>query len=402
MVLMELRISKIKGKALTLIGPRRAGKTYYFFNLMNNLKRKNTLYMDFEEIFLRNLTGIEVLKIIVEIFPEVIGNDPKYVFLDEIQNVKNWESLVRTLLRKDYDVFLTGSSSKFLSKEIATQLRGRTLSYTLLPFSFREFLQAKNRKYNLNILSHVGKLKRDLREYMELGGFPEVILNKEKDKILREYLDLAFFKDFVERHDVKSLSLARSMFTYVLQNFSKEMSIRSMEKKLRGQGVRFDVMTAYKYMKNMEDTMLFFYLKKYSGKAHLRETWPKKVYLCDTGLTRTIRLSEDQGKLMENTVFLDLLRKTNENALLKIFYLKLTNGEVDFVVKDGVRIKELIQVTRASGKDEIEEREIKSLIKASELVKCNNLRVLTWGYEGEETIKRKKIRFTPLWRWLLK
>jgi len=144
----ELEIKFIEEKAISIIGPRRAGKTYYFFQKISELQRNNVLYLDFEEPFLSNLNPNEVLKIVYEIFPQVTGNLPSYVFLDEIQNLKDWEKLVRSLLNKSIKVAITGSSSKLLSKEIATHLRGRTISYLLLPFSFREFLKAKNFEIN--------------------------------------------------------------------------------------------------------------------------------------------------------------------------------------------------------------------------------------------------------------
>jgi len=397
----ELKITKVPGKVITIIGPRRSGKTYYFFDLLQKFPRKKVLYLDFEEIFLRDLKSIEVLKIILEIFPEIVGEKPKYIFLDEIQNVKGWESLIRTLLDRSFNIFITGSSSKLLSREIATQLRGRTLTYILLPFSFREFLKAKNRTYNLNLLSDVGKLKKDLLEYLNSGGFPEVVLHKEKERIIKEYTELAFFKDFVERHKIKSLTLARYLFNHIVQNFSKEFSVRAMEKKLKSQGLNFDTMTLYKYVENLEDSLFFFFLKKFSKKIHLRESWPKKVYLCDTGLAKITKYSNDYGKLLENVVFLHLYRKINKAPLLEIFHYKAKDYEVDFLLKEKEKIKKIIQVSYISEKEEIEKREIKSLIKAAKEFQCKNLQVITWDYEKEELVERYKIKFIPLWKWLL-
>ena len=397
----ELKIKTIKREATTIIGPRRAGKTFYFFKIIQSLRRNEVLYLDFEELFLRDLQAKNLLRIVLEIFPEIVGNEPKYIFLDETQNLNDWQNLVRTLTSRDYSVFITGASSKLLSKEIATQLRGRTISYLLLPFSFKEFLDAKKRRYNLNLLSHIGKIKKDLKTYLEYGGFPEIVLNHEKDRVLKEYLDLVFFKDFIERHNIKSIGLAKNIFTHILQNFSKEFSVRAIEKKLRGQGLRFDVMTLYKYVEALDDTLFFFFVNKFSPKVHLRESWPKKVYICDMGISRKIRHSENSGKLMENTVFLELMRKTNEKPLLEIYYWRdYQQREVDFVIKERLNIKQLIQVTYASGIDEVEKRELRALIKASDLLKCNDLLCITWDYENEEEFKGKKIRFVPLWKWI--
>ena len=399
----ELKIKPIKNKATTIIGPRRAGKTFFFFWQIDKLPRNEVMYLDFEEPFLRNLKSTEVLKLIFETYPEVVGNTPKHIFLDEVQNLKDWQSLTRSLLNRGLDVFLTGSSSKLLSKEIATQLRGRSLSFILLPFSFREFLNSKHIKPDLNSLESIGKLKKALLNYLHTGGFPEIVLGKEKEKVIKEYLDLAFFKDFIERHEIKSTSLARYLFNHLLQNFSTELSIRSIERKLRSMGIKFNITTLYKYVEDLEDTLFIFFLRKFSWKPHEKESWPRKVYVCDTSLVEQFKVGISTGKLMENVVFLEYLRSTNERPLLEILYWKgPQQKEVDFVIKEGLKIKQLVQVTYASSMDEIEKRELKALVAASKELKCNNLLVITWDYEAEEKFENKKIKFIPLWKWLLK
>ena len=404
----ELKVDVVKGKATTIIGPRRAGKTYYFFNLISTLKRDSVLYLEFEEPFLKDLSSKEVLKIVLKIFPSIVNKLPHYIFLDEIQNVKDWESLVRSLLNRGLVVYLTGSSSKLLSKEIATQLRGRNISYLLLPFSFREFLKTKEKEMNLNLLEAVGKTINYLEEYLSWGGFPEVVLTSNKEKILKEYVNLAFYKDFVERHEIKSISLASLLFNHILQNFSNEFSVKSIARKIKQKGVNFNINTLYQYMDYLEDTLFAFFLKKYSFKTHERETWPKKVYLCDTGLSKIVQFSQNMGKLMENTVFLELLRKTNDKPLMEIFYFKTNQGyEVDFLIKEGLRVKQLIQVTYANSFDEIEHREIRALLKAKEIFKEDNpeLLIITWDYEDEKEVgwfgRSGRIKFVPLWKWLL-
>ena len=133
-----------------------------------------------------------------------------------------------------------------------------------------------------------------------------------------------------------------------------------------------------------------------------RKSWPKKIYVCDLGISKVFGFENDLGHKMENTVFLELLRNTNKNPLLTFYYWKDSQGrELDFIVKEGARIKQLIQVTYATGRDEVDKREIKSLLKASELLKCKNLLVITWDYEAVEEIKNKKVKFIPLWKWLL-
>ncbi|MEM0172495.1 MAG: ATP-binding protein [Candidatus Bathyarchaeia archaeon] len=398
----ELKVKLVKGKAVVIIGPRRSGKTYYFFHIISRLNRNETVYLDFEEPFLKGLKPLDVLKILLEIFPEVSGTASKNVFLDEVQNAESWETLVRSLLNRNLNVFITGSSSRLLSREIATELRGRSVSYLLLPFSFREYLVAKNINIEPGLLEDFGRVKRELRNYLEEGGFPEIVLEEEKERILREYMDMVFFKDFVERHKVRSMTLARLLFNHIMQNFSREMSVRSLERKLASEGTGFNIGTLYRYVENLEDTVFIFFLRKFSLKAHERETWPRKVYLADTGLTRVFRISLDYGRLMENIVFLHLLRKLNKNPLLNFYYWKDNQqNEVDFMIKEGLKIKQLIQVTYASGRDEIERRETRALAKAAEQLKCKDLLMITWDLEDELKVNNKTIKCTPLWKWLL-
>ncbi len=166
-------------------------------------------------------------------------------------------------------------------------------------------------------------------------------------------------------------------------------------------GVKVSKNTVYDYLSKLEDTALFFFLRRYSEKPHLRETYPKKIYLCDTGLTKIVRSSEDKGKLMENVVFLELLRRKNLNPLMDVFYWRdYQQREVNFVVKEGERVKQQIQVTYELT-PENEKREIGSLLKASRELGCENLMVITW--DQDEIVERsgKKIKVMQLWKWLI-
>ncbi|MEM0476613.1 MAG: ATP-binding protein [Candidatus Aenigmatarchaeota archaeon] len=396
----ELEVKGVKDKAISILGPRRAGKTWYMLYLLNNFYQ-DSLYVNFEDLAFRNIKAEEFFEIL-KIFVEVKGFSPKTLLLDEIQLVKDWESLVRTLIDRDYRIFITGSSSKLLPKEIATQLRGRTISYLLLPFSFREFLIAN--KFEIKeyyIFEERGKLLRLLDRYLKEGGYPEVVFSDEKEKLLKRYFDEIFLSDFVERHKIKSFELGRFLFEFIFQNFGKEISINKIGKNIK-ERVSFTNRTLYDYIDKLQDTLNVFFVDKFSKSVYIRRSWPKKVYIVDTGISVLVRFSQDIGKLMENCVFLELLRKTNIYPLIEIFYFKdYQQNEVDFVIKEGLEIKQLIQVTYASNKDEIEKREIKALIKASELLKCKDLLIITWDYEDEINFENKTIKCIPLWKWLV-
>jgi predicted AAA+ superfamily ATPase len=179
--------------------------------------------------------------------------------------------------------------------------------------------------------------------------------------------------------------------------------VNSIKKFFKGK-VPFTDRTLYDYIEKLEETLNVFFVERYSIKVRERLSWPKKIYVADLGITNILAFSEDIGKRMENAVFLELIRKINYNPLLQIFYFKNREYEVDFVLKDGVRIKQLIQVTYANNKDEIEKREIRALIKAYELFKRDNpeLLIITWNYEDEIKINNVNITCVPLWQFLLK
>ena len=400
----ELKVTQIQGKVIAIVGPRRAGKTYYFFQLMKPVKEVS-LYLDFEDSSLLTVKFDKVLEL-ANLFAEITGKEPKYIFLDEIQNLEKWETAVRTLLdRTPYRIFVTGSSSKLLSKEIATQLRGRSLTYVLLPFSFSEFLTAKKiERKNKNIFTQIekAKIKKWLREYLELGGFPEVVLKGEREKILKEYFDTIFFRDFVERHELKSLEVARFIFSFVFQNFASEMSVNKIVNFLKSEGKKFGKNTVYSYIEKLQDTQAVFFVNRISGKIYIKESWPRKVYICDSGISTIFRFSEGIGRLMENAVFLELKRRQNENPWLEIYYYRdYQQREVDFVLKEGLEVEQLIQVTYASDREEIGKREVEALLKASSELKCKDLTIITWDYEDNLAVKNKPIKFIPLWKWFI-
>jgi hypothetical protein len=399
----EIKLKGVKGRATTIIGPRRAGKTSLMLEEIARYDRRETIYLDFEDIAIKGISARDVLKVMTEIFTEVSGKKAVNIFLDEIQNLADWQSLVRTLLDRGYNVYVTGSSSKLLTKEVATQLRGRSVSFLLLPFSFRESLTATNNaKIDTNILDGIGRTKNLLSKYLESGGYPEVVLGREdKDRLLAEYRELIFFKDFVERQNAKSIEVARFVFNFVTQCFASEISIRKILNELKSKGIAFGRNTVYAYVEKLQDTMIFFFLERYSTKVSLRAGWPKKVYLADNGLAW--RLPYDKGRLMENVVFLQLKRNQKLEPIDEIYYYRDDkNHEVDFVIKSGAEIKELLQSTYVSNEHELKNGEIESLLAAGDRLRCKKLTVVTWDYECEKEFSKQKISFVPVWKWLLK
>ena len=391
----ELRIEKIPNKVYCIVGPRKSGKTWFL--MMNS---KNQLYVDLTDVAFRNISVEDFFKVI-EIFTRMFGKVEK-IFIDEIQELKNWEYLLISLLNRNYEVYASGSSSKILKKEFSASLRGKNITYLLLPFSFREFLKARKIEIDLYSFEGKGKIQKNLKDFLFIGGYPEVVLNEEKKEFIwKSYFDEIFYRDFVERHKIRNLQLGRFLLEFLFQNFSKEISINKIKKFFKNK-MPFSDITLYEYVEKIEETLNVFFVERYSKRVRERMSWPKKFYVADLGITNIFSFSEDIGKRMENTVFLELLRKTNYNPIMQIYYFKNKQNEVDFLIKENLEIKQLIQVTYASSKDEIERREIKSLIKASKLLKCKDLLIITWDYEDEIKEDNKTIKCAPLWKWLLK
>jgi predicted AAA+ superfamily ATPase len=394
----ELNINFAEGKATVIVGPRRAGKTFFLKSFA--LKQNTFFYIDFENIIFKKLSPLEIFEII-SIYTETLGEKPSLLLLDEIQNLPEWQSVVRALLERNYNLLISGSSSKLLSMEIATQLRGRSLSYLLLPFSFREFLLLKKFEMKKHLtLEEEGKIKNLLIEYMEGSSYPEVLITGN-ERILGEYYNTILYTDFVERFRLKSLEVARFVFNFFLFNFSNEFSINKIVNFLSSQGIKFGKETVYDYVEKLPETLNVFFIERYEKSAYKRKAWPRKCYICDWGLSRLLSFEKNYGKIMENIVFLEWERKTNENPFLDITYLKLNNGEVDFVIREGLRIKQLVQVTYVHSKDELDKREIRSLLKVSELLGCKDLLIITWDYEDVLKINNLEIKCIPLWKWLL-
>jgi predicted AAA+ superfamily ATPase len=404
----EVGIKPNKDMAIGIIGPRRAGKTFACYYLIKkwNLKDEDYLFVNFEDDEVKRKNREEVVRC-VQTHVEIYGKEPEFIFLDEIQNLKDWESFVYSLVeKKRYFIFLTGSSSKLLSKEVATQLRGRSLNYAIFPFSFKEFLISK--KFQLKeVYSSIeeAKLKNFLNEYLQKGGFPLVVLGKIDEKTFaREYVDVVLYKDIVERFKIENVDAARFLLYSLLESFSKEFSINKVYKTMKEKGMEVSNKVLYSYASYIQEAFFSFFVKKFYYSYRKSELSIPRVYVNDIGIANNFsrhQFMENVGRLMENLVFIELKKQELSNLIERIYYFKDTQNEVDFVVKRGLEIDQLIQVTYVSGKDEIDKREIKGLLKASESLNCSNLLVITWDYEDEMNVNNKKIVFKPLWKWLL-
>ncbi|MEK9153030.1 MAG: ATP-binding protein, partial [Patescibacteria group bacterium] len=384
-------------------------KTYYMFYLIEQLVRvkgvnKNRiLYINFED---QNLAEASVkdLPSILEVFYELFPENKKqkvWLFLDEIQNIPRWEIFVRTILDKEKAfVFLSGSSSKLLSREIATTLRGRTLSYLMLPFSLKEFLQIKNIPYRDYLSSEEkSQVKKAFNDYFYFGGYPEAVIYPQgKDKIINEIIEVTIYQDLIERHKIRNSKVIKMMFNHLVK--SKEFSVHKFYNFLKSMNLKISKNTLYNYLEYFNDAFVFFPLKRFAYSIKNIEQSLSKIYTVDNGLITKI-MGDDKSKLLENSVFLELIRRgfnINDN----IFYYAWPNGsEVDFLIKKGKKVITLIQACFDVTDFATREREVKSLLKAGKELKCNDLLVITDDYQAKEKFGGKHIKFIPLWQWLL-
>jgi len=375
-------------------GVRRCGKSFFTYSLLKDL---NFGYVNFDEKFLLSLDPLKILSTLIEIHGAI-----NIFFLDEIQNLEGWEIFVNKLQRGGHNVFITGSNAKLLSKELATHLTGRHIPLEIFPFSFKEFLAALDFKEDLETTKGKSLAKHYLVEFLEMGGFPEVVVEKENPSV---YLRTLFYdiveKDVILRYNIAYKSVIRELALTLISNFCNYVSFRKIKESFKLGSEH----TVKNYISYLSEAYLFLGLSKFSYKPKEIERSVKKIYCIDCGMINNVatRFSENRGKFLENLVAIELLRRKNYwfNKWEIFYWRDYQQHEVDFVLKEGLNIKQLIQVTYASSKDEIEKREIRALIKASDLLNCEDLLIITWDYEDEIKANNKTIKCLPLWKWLV-
>ncbi len=390
-------------KIITIVGVRRSGKTFFLYQTIQNLlvkgvPKKCIIYINFEDDRLFSL-NIEDMNDLIEAYYSLYPDTKelkKYFFFDEIQVIKNWELFIRRLADKEnIRLFLTGSSSKLTSQEIATSLRGRTLSIQFYPLNFLEYLNFFNVKVPKNFrFSEIRHKIRNLFEkYVFEGGFPEVITTSNlKSEVLRSYYDLIFYRDLVERYNLRNFIALRHLMRYLLTNVANPFSFNSYFRILNQQ-IKISKDTLLEYFGYLQEIQFIFSVKLFSYSVKQQQVNPVKIYCIDNGLRNNVafQFSKDEGRLVENIVFLTLKRKYSE-----IYYWKGKN-EVDFVIHI-LQKKEMLLINVCYD-DEIPLREYKGLNefkKAFPEINCKLL-ILTKNINESNTDIIKK----PVWEWIL-
>jgi len=354
LVVRDAEFPDAPNKIKVAIGMRRAGKTYFLYQqilklLETGISRTSILYINFEDDRLLPLDEQKIARLVDAFYalhPE--NHDKKcYLFFDEIQNVSNWPIVIRRLHdTKNAEIFLTGSSAKLLSKEIATSLRGRSLPVEIWPYSFHEFIRAKKISIDRSLYDKKtqDKLSQIFHSYLSEGGFPEIVTFETdvKQQTLQEYLNVTIYRDIIERHEIKNPTLIKYMILSMIHNVGKPFSVNKFYNDVKSQGYHIGKDILYDYADHIEDAYLAFSIPLYDKSLRKTQTNPKKLYAIDSGMIRALTLDfeNDLGRLFENIIFLDLQRlgcKTN-------YYLTSERYEVDFLAQTPRGQKKLFQV----------------------------------------------------------
>jgi uncharacterized protein len=393
------------GIIISLIGVRRSGKTFLLFEtikriLENKVPKKNILYINFEDE--RLTLNQDQLDLILQAYQELY---PKldlaecYFFFDEIQNIKGWEKFIRRV----YDtistkIFITGSNSKLLSTEIATELRGRTISYTLYPLSFEEYLnfnKADTQYYansqKINILNHFST-------FMIFGGFPELINIDETLKIkkLQDYFNSIIYKDLIERYDISNPSILKFYIKKILSQVTKPVSINKIYNDFRSLGYKVSNNLLYEYSDYIQASYAALLINKFEYSEIKQAKSEKKAYAVDNGILTAIdySFSENHGKLLENMMALEILKSGKE-----LMYFK-NISECDFIIKDKKAFSP-VQITYTIQEPETKQREIKGLLLACEYLKVKKGTIVTYEEEDSLKINNIKIEVIPAFKYIL-
>ncbi len=381
------------GAAAIILGPRRCGKSTFSFEILKNIKFG---YVNFDDERL-NISSENLNDVLEAIYS--IEGDVDIILFDEIQEVTGWEKFISRLI-DEKKIMITGSNSRLSDRDLANHITGRHINYNLLPFSFTEFRHyfgfntEKNNVYSTNKKAEFINL---LNKYIDLGGFP-LALKIGRDYLMDLYNDI-IERDIIQAYNIKLKSKLKELSRYIINNYSSEISYKKLGNILNISGNS----TINNWISYFTDSYIFFVLERFSFKLKESIIAPKKVYIIDNGLININVFDRNIGRLIENTVAVDLLKcKNYSHNNFEINYWKgYNNKEIDFVLHKGMKVLKLINVTFSSSMEDIKEREINSLISGSNEMNCDDLNIVTWDFESIKNYNGKSIKFIPLWKWLM-
>ena len=361
-----------------ITGPRRVGKSTQALLMLRN---KNFAYLNFDSQPLLDAWDANlVMRLLGDVYPGY-----EYLLLDEVQNLDAWDLWVSELYRMGKNLVITGSNAKMLSSEMATVLTGKYIQVEMLPFSLEEFFDW----HKLNIHELKPEQKTDASvltdDYMRNGGYPEAVASRQ---LTRNYLDTLFdsivWKDVAKRHNVRNVTDLNDLAMYLLSNFCNPVSANELTEEMGFASVT----TTKKFMDYLHEPYLFYYLPRYNNKLKLMKKAPRKVYVVDNGFVaaKAFSLSENLGRLLENQVFVELIRRGFDTNKTLFYYHSRNGKEVDFVLRKGTHIEHLVQACYDMSSPKTEKREVDAIIECAEELNCSNLTIVT--NDDERTIEK--------------
>lgn len=408
----NIEVTPVGGKATICVGVRRGGKSTYMLQRIEKLldsgvSIKNIVYIDFFDDRLHPLHQGD-LDVVVDVYyamyPDKKGNEKVYFFFDEIQMCQNWEQFVNRLMRtEDCAVYITGSSAKMLSKEIATQMRGRALSWEIFPFSFREFL-THNAIENTPPFSSKKQafIRNGFERFWQCGGFPEVadVDDEVRVRIHQEYFHSVLFRDLIERYDIAHPKALADLAYWLIDNTASLYTVNRLTAYLKSLGHKVPKHAVSQYIEWFEDAYFFFTVRIFDASLARSNTNPKKIYCIDHSLVQSLSSGVlfNSGHQLENLVFTALRRKHKN-----IYYYKTRNGkEVDFIVQGAKRNFTLIQVSESLAEEKTRTREIAALTEAMQEKQLSSALLITRNEKETITLDNKSvIEVVPIWEFLL-
>ena len=379
-----------------ITGPRRAGKSVMALQI---LKNKNFAYLNFDDdLLLNNFEEDMVIQSLNDVYAGYTC-----LLLDEIQNLPNWELWVGKLYRRGINLIITGSNSRLLSNEMASALTGRYLQIIVLPFSFVETLRFKSFTVSDKMQytpAGIGEILALLDSYMFNGGFPETLFNP---LLLKNYLsslfDSVLLKDILKRFRIRNTRQLYDLSNFLLSNYTNPFSYNHIKDSLNFNSVA----TVQKFLGYLEEPYLFMHLTRYNNKVINQQKSALKIYVIDNGFikARSFELSPNYGRLLENLVFIELLRRGYRPGLDLFYYRTRNDKEIDFLIRKGHQIEQLIQVCYNFEQLKVIKRETNALTEAAKELNCTNLLILSWDKEDIIEMDDLKIKLLPAWKWLL-
>ncbi len=393
---------------LGFLGARRSGKTTLMIILINRLSstipKRNILFVKCDDDRVQKDNLIDDA---IKSYRELVNPEGKiFVFIDEVQEIDGWENTLKRIydLKKEVKIIISGSNFSMLREDFSYRLAGRIAYFEVYPLSFSEFLKTKLRiKDKIEALSKKDEIKHYLFEYMEFGGFPEVVLEnnpKIKKQLLQFYFDTIIYRDIIKKRSIRNAAKMERMVNLFLQNISNPMNFSKV-----GKDISLSVDTIGEYAAYLKDAYLVFNMPIFGFSVKAQEINPKKIYCIDSGIRniKGFRFSLDYGRIAENIVFIELKRRNFSDPLSRIFYWRdKKQKETDFLLMSEIKISKVIQVCWDINQPEVKKREVEGLLSVLNEYDLESGLIITEDYEGEEIIENKKIIYLPLWLWLLK